>query len=333
MMLYRLFIFFLFYGIVCSVQGQNVPEEQCSPQLDSVKSPNLVYFLYPNSSSWENTSQGLPTQLNLGDIAVSENMLGILSKETGVYLFDFDKDEWGNIPTDNEIITNNPTATSFFKDKIYVGTQTGGIYVTSDLGRNWNQFNQGLTNTSIRKFSIINGELFVATNGGLFSFNQSRQSWELEYGNKSMQVNGITVCKGYINIGTNQGIFSSPIGKPVWKNVLPNYSLHNISSDDKYIYAMTYNELLISADAGTTWQSSQNGLPKELYTFNIMKNGDFVFAGQWDGVYRREDAEEKWQPYGQGLPPDLSITKMNLINGILVVGSHKRGLRNGPVEN
>jgi hypothetical protein len=43
---------------------------------------------------------------------------------------------------------------------------------------------------------------------------------------------------------------------------------------------MTYNELFSSADKGESWQSIQKGLPKELYTFNVIKNYNAVFAGQ-----------------------------------------------------
>lgn len=36
---------------------------------------------------------------------------------------------------------------------------------------------------------------------------------------------------------------------------LDAYSLHNISSDDEYIYAMTNNEFLASKDSGLHWKS------------------------------------------------------------------------------
>ena len=111
--------------------------------------------------------------------------------------------------------------------------------------------------------------------------------------------------------------------------MLDGYSLHNVSSDDKYIYAMTYNELLSSKDNGDNWKSVQRGLPKELYTFDIINNKNLVFAGQWDGVYRKDSENDIWQSYSNGLPSDLAITNIKSYINFIVVSGNERGLRKG----
>jgi hypothetical protein len=78
-----------------------------------------------------------------------------------------------------------------------------------------------------------------------------------------------------------------------------------------------------------TWKHIQNGLPAELYTFNVIKNGISVFAGQWDGVYRKDKANEIWKPYSNGLPEKLAINNMKLYNGIIVVSGTERRLKRG----
>jgi len=83
--------------------------------------------------------------------------------------------------------------------------------------------------------------LYAGTNSGLYSFNESLRAWELEYGNNKIQVNGITELDGSIYIGSNQGAYTSPKGRKEWIQILTSYALHNISSDQKKIYAMTYN--------------------------------------------------------------------------------------------
>src|SRR5690606_34075653 len=108
--------------------------------------------------------------------------------------------------------------------------------------------------------------------------------WDREYGHSTLQVNGITAFEGSIYIATNQGGFTSAIGKKDWKIIFSEGALHNISSDDKGIYAMMYNELFSSFDKGITWQSIQSGLPAELYTFNVIMIDNTLLAGQWDGV-------------------------------------------------
>ncbi|WP_439484368.1 FKBP-type peptidyl-prolyl cis-trans isomerase [Cyclobacterium plantarum] len=295
--------------------------------------PEAVYFSSNNGENWINKNNGLPESTTISSIATNENTIGILSKANGVYTFDFQNDSWKSIKTDKIIIENNPTRIALFKNNIYLGTQFGGVYYTKDKGEHWERINEGLDNLTIRRFQNIGNKLFVCTNAGLFSLSANNTTWENEFASDNMQVNGITIFDGNTYIGTTQGVFTSPIGKKNWKNVLSNYTLHNISADDKHIYAMTYNELLFSTDKGATWQSLQKGLPKELYTFNVIKNGNFVFAGQWDGIYRKNSDYETWQAYSNGLPSNLSITNMKLFKGTIVVSGNERELRKGMTTN
>jgi hypothetical protein len=91
---------------------------------------------------------------------------------------------------------------------------------------------------------------------------------------------------------------------------------------------MSYNELLSSKD-GETWQSRQNGLPKNLYTFNVLNYNNIVFAGQWDGIYRKTNDSDKWEFSGKGLPSNFAVTNLKAINNILVISTSERKLKEG----
>lgn len=327
-------------AILSSCNGQNKKLNHELSKKDSVSHGNkntvetidgIIYFSSNNGLTWENKSDGLPDSINiaLGAIAVSDKLLGIATKEKGVFLFDFQTNKWVNIPTDKKIIESNPGPLIFFKDQIYFGTQTSGVFSSADLGKNWKKLDAGLSNFTIRRFVQINDKLYAGTNGGLFVLDEFEKKWELEYGNSTMQVNGMTEFDGSIFIGTNQGAFTSPIDRKEWKKVLANRSLHNISSDKNTIYAMTYNELLSSTDKGLTWENYQNGLPAKLYTFNVIKNGNSVFAGQWDGIYRKDSPNENWKSFSNGLPEKLAINNMKLYNEIIVVSGSERKLKKG----
>lgn len=182
---------------------------------------------------------------------------------------------------------------------------------------------------TIRKLAEVGNRLYAATNSGLYSYNDLRSQWELEYGNSTLQVNGITVFDGSIYIGTSQGAFASPIGRKEWKKIFSNGALHNISSDDKALYAMVYNELFTSSDKGNTWRNIQSGLPVQLYTFNVIKIGNTLLAGQWDGIYRKDNETEIWKPSRSGLPEKLAITNIKIFNEFIVVSGSERKLRTG----
>ncbi len=335
----------IFLTILCSCNRQTKNSNEGESESDSIllavpanqikETDGIVYFSGDNGLTWKNKSEGLPqkTTLGVGAIAVSDSLLGIATKENGVYLFDFNHERWINIPTDKKIIENNPGTLTFFKRQIYIGTQSGGVFSSANRGKSWTNLNKGLANPTIRKLVQIDNRLYAGTDAGLYSLNEALKTWELEYGNSTMQVNGITEFDESIYIGTNQGAFVTPENRREWKQVLTNYTLHNISSDDKTIYAMTYNVLFSSVDKGKSWRNIQKGLPSELYTFTVVKNGNSVFAGQWDGVYRKNSESEPWKSYSNGLPGNFAITNMKLYKGIIVVSGNERRLKRGMNTN
>lgn len=295
-------------------------------------SDGLIYFSADNGLSWQSKSDGLPraSSFGLGGIAVSDENLAIVTKEAGVYFFDFQKDEWVSVPTDTQIIRNNPGALALYNGRIFIGTQSGGVFLSGNHGKSWTNPGKGLASLTIRKLVAVGSKLYAGTNAGLYSYDESGNKWDREFGSTTLQVNGITEFDGNIFIGTNQGVFANTSGgEEEWEKVLANYSVHNISSDGRIIYAMAYNELLSSADKGQSWQNIQKGLPAHLYTFNVIQYGNAVFAGQWDGVYTKQEAKEPWKPTGSGLPPTMAITNMQSYRGMIVVSVNERGLRRG----
>jgi ligand-binding sensor domain-containing protein len=175
------------------------------------KSDGLIYFSGDNGLSWQNKSDGLPpaSSLGIGGIAVSESDLAIATKEGGVYLFDFQKDEWTSIPTDTQIIRNNPGALALFRGQIFIGTQSGGVFFSENHGISWTNQRKGLASLTIRKLVAVGQKLYAGTNAGLYSYNESEKKWDPEFGSTTLQVNGITEFEGNIFIGTNQGVFAN----------------------------------------------------------------------------------------------------------------------------
>ena len=287
--------------------------------------PGLVYFSENNGHDWTNASAGLPDSLSigLGGIAVSEKMLGVATKEHGVHIYNQKTKQWQQLPRHPQMIKDNLGALTFYKNGIFVGTQYGGVYYSDDLGKTWNLQNSGLSNKTIRRFMEIKEVLYIATNNGLYSFNNTAKQWVLVYGEASLQVNGLCEFMGDLYMATNRGVYKSNRSDKDWTLILPKHSVHNITADDSRLFAMTYNALLISSMDGVNWQSSQAGLPDNLYTFNIVKKGGRLFAGQWDGVYSKEDPSKPWKSTSNGLPIKFAATNLKIFKDIIVVSSAK----------
>lgn len=114
-----------------------------------------------------------------------------------------------------------------------------------------------------------------------------------------------------------------------WINSSPQFNMHNISSDKNQLYAMTYNELLLSSTDGKNWQSIQSGLPKDLYTFNVVNHNNLILAGQWDGIYKKTNNNAMWELSSNGLPPKFAVTNLKAYNNILIISTSERKLKEG----
>ncbi|MEQ8551617.1 MAG: hypothetical protein RIC06_09285 [Cyclobacteriaceae bacterium] len=316
--------------------NQQKPEKEFLPgnrqtRQDSTE-PGVVYFSLDHGQNWVNASKGLPQKvtIGLGGVSVSRDWLGLVTKEYGVYVYDFKDSLWLNIPADSAMLASNIAAMAFHNKGIFVGSQHGGVFYSDDQGESWTERNAGLGNLTIRRFAEIHARLYVGTNHGLYVYNDATTRWELEYGQPAMQVNGMTgSSNGNLYIATNLGAFVSKRNINGWEKIIDGLSLHNIGSVGQTIYALTYNELFVSTDGGTTWESAQQGLPKELYTFNLVGHKSLVFAGQWDGIYKKSIFENSWRYSGDGLPPKFTATNLTAYNDLLVVTTSERGLRKG----
>ena len=295
----------------------------------STNDNGIIFFSFDNGDSWENKSIGLPEGIFLTDIATSDELMGISTKQNGIFLYDFQANIWRS-GTNKPPTPNNLDALIFFNDRLFVGTENAGIFISDIQGQSWKPYNKGLEDLTIRKFAVVNNKLFVGTNGGLYSLNEKENRWILEYGERTLQVNGITGLDGEIYIGTNQGLFKTSNGQKSWKNVMPNRSLHNISSDENTVYAMVYDELFSSTDQGNTWKSIQKGLPDQLYSFQVAKKDRAIMVGQWDGVYKKKGsyklsfANSEWESSSRGLPSKFAVTEMMTYKNIIVIGTTER---------
>lgn len=277
----------------------------------------IVYFSFDNGRTWENRSRGLPDNIFLSDITVSNDFLGLATKKNGIFTFDFSTEKWKvvkSIPTENVEIN----ALNFYQNKLFAGTKSSGIFISSDKGGNWADYNDGLQNMTIRKLMVIGDKFYAGTNGGLYFYDKLSKKWKLEYGHSSLQVNGINELNGEIFIGTNQGAFRKKGNE--WQQVMANRSLHNIGSDRKNIYAMTYSELFVSSDNGASWHSDQKGMPDGMYTFQVIEKDNTVLAGQWAGVYVKT-ASPGWTLSNKGLPFNFPVLEIAFTSDFIVAAS------------
>ena len=78
--------------------------------------------------------------------------------------------------------------------------------------------------------------------------------------------------------------------------------------------------LFASTDDGETWYNDQAGIPKGMYTFQLVQTSNYTLAGQWDGIYKK-DITSNWVKWNNGLPTKIPITELKGNENFLVAAS------------
>jgi len=295
----------------------------CSGQYaDDNKQDGIIYFSEDKGLTWNNMSKGLPQNIKipLGGISTNENQVFISTKEYGVFSFNKGDKMWSQLPIDSNIIHANIGSLILFKGKLFIGTQDIGVSISLKDGSDWQSSNQGLTNLTIRRFLVFDEELYVCTNDGFYQWQEDLKLWKPIFRKSSLQVNGATLFQGDFYLATNRGIYKRQ-KTDEWINILANNSLHNISSSNQQIYAMSYTSILMTSKDGNEWESMQDGLPQNLYTFNVLSQNTFSYAGQWDGVFIRTPSDTTWRKSNKGLPDNFAVTNLQSIGNVLIAGT------------
>ena len=104
---------------------------------------------------------------------------------------------------------------------IFLGTQDGGIFRSTDRGVSWSSLSRNLPNDSIRGIVPIEANIIVATGEGVFLWKDEQQQWfEMNEGLTRLAIQSLTVADtGTWYVGTSSGAFRSDDGGEHWKNI------------------------------------------------------------------------------------------------------------------
>jgi len=104
---------------------------------------------------------------------------------------------------------------------IFLGTQDGGIFRSTDRGISWHTLSRTLPNDSIRSIVAHDTGLFVATGRGVFKLGEDDQRWSgVNTGLTELAIQTLVVSdRGVFFAGTSAGAFRSDNAGDQWVNV------------------------------------------------------------------------------------------------------------------
>lgn len=104
---------------------------------------------------------------------------------------------------------------------IFLGTQDGGIFTSTDRGHSWSSLSRNLPNDSIRSIVPDHKDVIVATGNGIFRWKNDQQKWmDMNTGLTNLAIQSLTRSNaGELYAGTSSGAFRSQDGGAHWTNI------------------------------------------------------------------------------------------------------------------
>lgn len=213
-----------------------------------------LYFSSNNGITWENRSQGMNATL-MSRLFVEEGATMILSTEETLYQSKDRGENW------LAIAQLNSPVTSLLRDTeghFFAGTARHGIFRSNDNGLIWEPINTGLSDLGINSLGInARGDLFAATDGGIFRLSNNGENWDLLNRFYPFGVSDLAIdSEGQIFAMSFDGFFRSNDNGDTWMvtSLLYPYLRGGIYINDQDHIFVFFDGLYQSTDNGETWE-------------------------------------------------------------------------------
>ena len=206
---------------------------------------------------------------------------------------------------------------------MYAGMLGYGMYTSIDQGATWQTIGPGVSNTYVHQFLLGDepGEVYVATDSGLWHSTNVTETWDLLTSNTSV-VSVISLLRdvntGIILAGTDHGILQiakQGSGFTVNLTGLTDGNVQALVQDrsDGMIYAATLDGIMKSRDGAATWVRIDQGLSSTLVHSLLLKpDGTGLLAATSSGIFMTSDGGAHWQSAEQN--PNARHVQTLLVN-------------------
>lgn len=189
-----------------------------------------------------------------------------------------------------QILADTNIKEVFISDtNIFIGTDDGKIYLSSDLGQSWTNLKNNLPDYIIENIGISDSNKLVCTCGRYVFVSTDWSEWTQVYqlvdDATCMTIDGANI---FVGGGFNGGIHASYDNGNNWSNLsenLPNKYLTSVAVEDTTILVSTFGggKLYITYDNGTTWNIHNQGTSGNIFS---LTNYDDFFAGGENKIYK-----------------------------------------------
>ena len=192
-------------------------------------------------------------------------------------------------------------------NRVFVGTNSIGVYTTTNAGTNWYPANNGLGNWGIYALGKKNNMIFAGTNQGVWRSLDSGNTWtDVNFGLTNTAVTCFEKVDSIMTTGTyGGGVFISTDNGNYWygSNInLSNLTIKALKAKDSLLFAGTYGGgVFLSTDRGFTWAARNTGLP-DVYVSSLATVFNDIYVSIYNrGVYKSTNRGASWTGASSGL--------------------------------
>lgn len=285
----------------------------------SSRAPSVIYRSTDGGRSWVPYAHGIPAEATVSTFLSVDRTIYATTMEHGIYrIIDGDL-RWvrvdDNLP---EHITVN--ALTMTGNVLILGTYKHGIFISIDGGHYWEPSTTSMTGTPIRSLLSYKNTVLAGTDDGIYKSVDQGNTWQPVF--RGAQTNGFTILHNKIYAALMNGALVTHDEGASWNYIYQPRSLHDISNDGEYIYAMTLGAGLLKSNSdGLTWEKVNAGFgDTRWYTFEIKYYEGHLFAAQWHGIYIMDQNHNQWQVIKNGLPDSTAFSSLEVTSTSLIAG-------------
>jgi photosystem II stability/assembly factor-like uncharacterized protein len=239
------------------------------------------------------------------DICSNEDNLLIAGYRKGVLISSDTGNTWVNIGLDSL----NVLSVAAMGNYIFAGTETRGLFYTTDLGKHWYPCNDGILSNKISYVKAIRGKLVVGTSNGVYVSAETGRSWQPK--NKGLRntgsINNFVYYGDEVFVGTRtQGLFYSPNNGNDWEQRTKGLNSLDIRGilvkEDTLFIGANGSGFFYSVDRGLNWNPRNEGLASREITSFLNMGDTFFVALASKGVWRSTNSGLSWELSTKNIP-------------------------------
>ncbi len=249
-------------------------------------------------------------------------------------------------PADSALSGVQITGLGFSGNRLFVGTETGKVLISSDTGKTWTASRIDSTSPALLALTWSGSVTFAGTSRGIYRSLDSGMTWtRVDSTRTDVQV--LLANGGSLFAGTHShGAARSADSGAHWQTMaLGAFSVRDFLVADSVLYGglealaeMGGGGVLRSTDFGTHWTDASKGLPllfvppplftpTSVYAFAAV--GKSLFAGTDYGVYVSTNSGARWDSVNTGLATTGGwgiIRSLAVTDSFLLAASYSNGV-------